>query len=256
MKRFINSFRKTLNAKVKVSSLLMLICVAALSLTAVAAVATTVQATLSPDITVNYNGEVQKMADANGAEVYPLVYNGTTYVPIRAVSNMLAVPVDWDGPTRTVLLGDKNVDGTSLLKAGKLHSSTSSYWKAISGAQNLPQPADDFGDKTDTYTDGYRQDPVIASDVVLVVQPNQRQVQLSLTWSIAGGDKDIVYTAEVYDYDSKVVLSSVKFKGDQFIAVDNLNIAGVERLGFRITGTTTTINSTKGIGFLLNPIVK
>jgi len=251
MKRFVNSFRKTLNAKVKVSSLLMLVCVAALSITAVAAAATTVQATLSPDITVNYNGEVQKMEDANGAEVYPLVYNGTTYVPIRAVSNMLAVPVDWDGSTRTVLLGDKNVDGTSLLKAGKLHSSAHPNWKAISGAQNLPQPEDDFGDNMDAYTDGYREDPIGSSSIVyLVVQLNQRQVQLSFTWSVTESDMSNVYTAEVYDYDTKVVLSSVKVKQGQFIAVDNLNIAGVDRLGFRLDGNRS------GTGWILNPIVK
>ena len=63
-----------------------------------------IKAYLAPGITVKYNGEVQTMTDAAGNTVYPVSYNGTTYLPVRAVSNMLGVAVDWDGETQTVLL--------------------------------------------------------------------------------------------------------------------------------------------------------
>lgn len=53
------------------------------------------------------------MADVNGNPVYPLLYNGTTYLPIRAVSNMLGLNVDWDGATQTVLLGKSSTSDTS-----------------------------------------------------------------------------------------------------------------------------------------------
>lgn len=66
---------------------------------------------LSPNITVKLDGKVQSMTDVNGTPVYPLLYNGTTYLPIRAVSNMLGLNVDWDGATQTVLLN--NEDNTS-----------------------------------------------------------------------------------------------------------------------------------------------
>ena len=60
--------------------------------------------TLSPDIVVKYNDVRQTMRDVNGVVVYPVVNNGTTYLPIRAVSNMLGVDVKWDQETRTVSL--------------------------------------------------------------------------------------------------------------------------------------------------------
>ncbi|MBE5821508.1 MAG: hypothetical protein E7311_02840 [Clostridiales bacterium] len=68
------------------------------------------------DVTIKYNGTVQTMYDVNGNVVYPLNYNGTTYVPVRAVSNIFNIAVDWDDTTKTVLLGE-NSDWTYLNEA-------------------------------------------------------------------------------------------------------------------------------------------
>lgn len=64
-----------------------------------------IEAYLNYGITVKYDGVEQTMYDANGKQVYPISYQGTTYVPIRAVSNMLDIDVNWDGANNTVLLG-------------------------------------------------------------------------------------------------------------------------------------------------------
>lgn len=42
-----------------------------------------------------------------------IVQNGTTYVPIRLVSNMLDVPIKWDGGTHSIIIGDE-IKGTYL----------------------------------------------------------------------------------------------------------------------------------------------
>ena len=65
-----------------------------------------IKAYLNYEIAIKLDGEEQTMYDANGNRVYPVTYNGTTYVPIRAISNMLGIAVDWDGATKSVLLGD------------------------------------------------------------------------------------------------------------------------------------------------------
>lgn len=44
--------------------------------------------------------------DANGSTVEPFIYNGTTYLPVRAVGNAIGKQVSWDGNTKTVYLGD------------------------------------------------------------------------------------------------------------------------------------------------------
>lgn len=66
-----------------------------------------IKPTIDPGITVKYNGEVQTMKTATGAVVYPMIDGGTTYLPIRAVSNMLGLDVDWEQSTQTVKLTGK-----------------------------------------------------------------------------------------------------------------------------------------------------
>lgn len=88
------------------SFVLALVMVFGLTIEASAANTQNITVQLSPGITVKYNGEIQSMADVNGTPVYPLLNGGTTYLPVRAVSNMLGVDVDWDGATQTVILTD------------------------------------------------------------------------------------------------------------------------------------------------------
>lgn len=52
-------------------------------------------------ITLNINGQQAVLKDPNGKTVQPFVYNGTTYVPIRAVSENLGAAVTYDQPTNT-----------------------------------------------------------------------------------------------------------------------------------------------------------
>lgn len=44
--------------------------------------------------------------DANGSRIEPFIYNGTTYLPIRAVGEAIGKQVTWDGATKTVYLGE------------------------------------------------------------------------------------------------------------------------------------------------------
>ncbi|MBQ6860048.1 MAG: hypothetical protein IJO08_00170 [Clostridia bacterium] len=79
----------------------------------------------SYDINIKYNGELQTMYDANGKQVFPLSYEGTTYVPVRAVSNIFGVPVAWDAETKTVLLGE-NDEWREITKEDILY--VQKYW--------------------------------------------------------------------------------------------------------------------------------
>jgi len=60
---------------------------------------------LKPDISVELNGVRQVFKDANGQTVYPIIYNGTTYLPVRAVSALMKEPVEWDSGSKTVFIG-------------------------------------------------------------------------------------------------------------------------------------------------------
>ena len=45
--------------------------------------------------------------DANGNLVEPFIMNGTTYLPVRAVSEAFGKDVEWDGASQTVYIGKK-----------------------------------------------------------------------------------------------------------------------------------------------------
>ena len=66
-----------------------------------------VQAELRPDVKVAVDGQQQTFTDVNGNPVYPLLYNGSTYLPVRAIGNLMGKTVTWDERTNTVGLDSK-----------------------------------------------------------------------------------------------------------------------------------------------------
>lgn len=73
----------------------------------VSSVATTgyIQKTLLYDnIKITLDGTEIIPVDANGTYVEPFIIDGTTYLPVRGISNALGLGVDWDGNTNTVIL--------------------------------------------------------------------------------------------------------------------------------------------------------
>ena len=62
--------------------------------------------TVYTGITLYYDGVKVEPKDANGKKVEPLLYNGTTYLPVRAVSGLFGEDINWDGKTQSVYIGD------------------------------------------------------------------------------------------------------------------------------------------------------
>ena len=87
--------------------------------TAAATAYQTITASLRPDITVELNGTPQTMKDVNGNEVYAISYNGTTYLPIRAIGEAMGLTVNWDSATQTVdLVGSAAGSTTGVYISG------------------------------------------------------------------------------------------------------------------------------------------
>lgn len=94
--------------KLKVSALAVTLA-AALALGAAAASTQTISAALRPDVTVVVNGVEQKtMTDVTGKQVYPLSYDGTVYLPIRALGDVLSHDAAWNSNTQTITLTAKD----------------------------------------------------------------------------------------------------------------------------------------------------
>ena len=57
------------------------------------------------DIRLVVNGQQVTPRDAQGNIVEPFIWQGSTFLPVRAVGEALGMPVSWDGATSTVYVG-------------------------------------------------------------------------------------------------------------------------------------------------------
>lgn len=87
------------------SGLIVLVLIFSASATAFAATGTKSINVGYNNIKVYINNKLTQMLDPNGNGVEPFTYNGTTYVPLRAVSEALGQNVKWDDATKSIYVG-------------------------------------------------------------------------------------------------------------------------------------------------------
>lgn len=80
----------------------------------------TVSAYLNQTIKMTLHGEAFTPQEVNGTQIKPLIYDGRSYLPVRAIAEALNIPVDWDQATKTIKLGEeppefKQPQGVSML---------------------------------------------------------------------------------------------------------------------------------------------
>ena len=68
------------------------------------------------NIKIYVDGVKVETTDVNGDNVEPFIYNGTTYLPVRAVGEAIGKTVTWDGATQSVYLGEKPGDVQYLME--------------------------------------------------------------------------------------------------------------------------------------------
>lgn len=95
---------------------------------AVAYGATDIKAQLKPEMTIMVDGVEKNFYTADGQEAYPIVYNGTTYLPVRAIGELMGKEVIWNSNTDTIMLQENYIvtDADSFVQNGKTNASQNS----------------------------------------------------------------------------------------------------------------------------------
>ncbi len=73
-------------------------------------------------VDIYVDGVEMKPTDANGKAVETFVYNGTTYVPLRAVSQSLGYNVNWDGANQRAYIGEMPGEKQYLMEVCPPHT--------------------------------------------------------------------------------------------------------------------------------------
>lgn len=94
-----------MKAKLKICSVALLVSIA-VGATVYAANLTKKIDVLYDDIKILSNNIEFMPVDEHGSQVEPFIYEGTTYLPVRAVSEVLGKNVSWDSETKTVMVTD------------------------------------------------------------------------------------------------------------------------------------------------------
>lgn len=85
--------------------------------------------TVTSGVNVEFNNEAIDMTDANGKAVEAFIYNGTTYVPIRAVSNAFGADIGYDRNTQTISIYDDFSEVCAV--AHEMSSILSDYYNIV-----------------------------------------------------------------------------------------------------------------------------
>jgi hypothetical protein len=62
------------------------------------------------DIKIYVDGEQVQPQDGKGNKIEPFIADGTTYLPVRAIGQILGKDISWDGKTNSIYIGKKPVE--------------------------------------------------------------------------------------------------------------------------------------------------
>jgi len=201
----------------------------------------TFTATQRPDIKVIMDGKIQDYKDANGNTVYPVIINGTTYLPLRPIANSFGKDVQWNNDTQTITLGEPQP--VSLIDVGTIESS--SWGNKVKGEQNLTFP--NIGDIGVSYQSAIKMNNINSSEKeVLITLPSSYNKLSCSVLATANGRIKIV------DKDTEIAIADREVAENEIIELKDLDIKGVKNIEFRATGKL----GGNGFVYFLNPIVE
>lgn len=181
-----------------------------------------ITAHLNWSIKFNIEGASWSPKDENGNKLAPIIYNNSTYLPVRAVSEALGTSVNWDQKSQTIHLGESTseVSITSLEK--ELHSRVFQ----TSDKKYTVQNGKDYGS-------GFVLKDLNSVDTSLDLVPNGKYQTLNLTFVNLDDKKDIYIQVK----SGEDVLEDLTLSPGQPLGNVDLNVGGQKTITISATST-------------------
>ena len=198
-------------------------------------------------ISIYVDGEKITPRDGNGNVVDPFVVDGTTYLPVRAVSEALGKTVTWDGATASVYIGAKPGSVQYMTDIAPAYQTSGSDFKEYSALKS--GGAESFSLGGVKYVDGITM-PVFDGRWG-VYNLNGQYASLSGIICHLDGSSSISDGGVIQFFCDGVLAKEVSVSTDMFPQDLFVNLVGVNQL--KIVAVPTWNGGYIGIG---NPILK
>jgi len=217
------------------------VCLATLAIFCTTSYAASVVKTIQvsyDNIKIYVNDKLISPKDGNGKSVEPFICDGTTYLPVRAVSEALGKEVKWDGTTKSVYIGEPEVIDESMVWLNDLdyfnyqESSSASSWQVCDN--------DSFKDSTGnfcsrainigfyaTYTGDWAY-----TDYLI----NKKYSKIQGKFTLSYNSRSSTFNGYLKIYgDNKLLYTSAVMKGGVLPIDFDVDITGVEKLRLELT---------------------
>lgn len=162
-------------------------------------------------VDIYVDGVEMKPTDVNGNEVETFIYNGTTYVPLRAVSQSLGYNVNWDGANQRVYIGEMPGQKQYLMEVCPPY--TVEHYNAWHRCETyLAEKTEYFTMGGKKYTNGLTMAGCYSANTYALFNLNGKYSSLSLTIGPVDGAEDP--SDIVFIVDGKVVAEYEVDTGD------------------------------------------
>ena len=171
-----------------------------------------IKAYLNPGIKFKVDGQPVQLKNSSGAVVAPISYNNTTYLPVRSVSDLLGVTVNFDAASNTVLLGEQT-EGVSIAAGFDSSYHTKDPDKTV------------YQDKD--YKDVHFDNGSGTRGSSFMLYPNKKYQKLYIQVAAIGADIEDFF---VQDSDTDTVLKKQNITVEAGLTTIEVDISGISTL--------------------------
>ncbi len=186
------------------------------------------------NIKIYVDGVKIEPKDANGNSVEPFIYNGTTYLPVRAVGEAIGKQVSWDGSTQSVYIGQKPGGNEYLTAISPAYQTGGNAYKEYSSYKS--GGTESFSMAGIKYTDGmtFNADINVINDVSWAIY-NLNSSYKTLAFTVGHVDNTYNGDSTVMQifYDGKLE-KEVELSPDMYPEKVSLNVNGVNQLKIQV----------------------
>ena len=206
------------------------------------------------NIKILIDGKEYQPTDVNGDAVEPFIFNGTTYLPVRAIANAFDKKVDWEAQTSTVTLGSKNYDW--LDQMGYVDYETTGVDNSFSAIFDKTQISDgskqnrgiqfELNDKTSSRKkdDGTTE---CFQSISYLLNGNYKEFIGSVSYIQSGSGRDMPSQIKIYG-DGKLIYNSPNLSLGMKTTNFNINVENIKVIEIKVQ----CINSKQSYGMYDN----